>query len=635
MPLNHFTLAVAGVEIRVDQAKFDKGMTRAQKSIKKLQVGLESLARKAKWAFLAMGTAMAGFVKVAANAEETMNKFNAVFEDQASGVRKWSKNFGAAVGRSQVELQDFLSQFQNLFVAMGFSGKGAAEFSKRLTKLTVDLASFHNEAEREVATRLFSGLVGEAEAVRRLGADISAVRVEQQLGAASMRKYANESEHVRKVIARLQLILEASVKAENDAFNTRESATNQFKRVKAAAADLAAQFGERLIPHVKKLTTNLLSMLDALEKLPSGVKDNVVQWGLWGTAITGVLAILPKVLASVGLLLGTAAGRGILALTAAIGLLGKAFVKAGKDGTGFSGVLKSIADDLESLFDVIPRGNKEIFGIKNGTVDFNAPYKGAGAASPPLADIPGAKTPGSIEGLRLSHFEAQKRRGKAEIAFKEAKDRQRDFMEEIGAWPGAKGRKDKGGGRIKEAASLKRRVDYAKAVADAKAELASAQRSEEFRGDRWRAAKRAKMLAGPEGMGDRIARARAMGAAAHDKFTTDKAFRREEKLMFATMGADRPPAMSGVLSAIVKSLMGGAGAALGKAPAPKAAGPDVRSQTVGFTQLQTFYQQQQRKQDKALKVAEEHKKVAKEHLDEAKDFAKNLAREVKEFLGLQ
>ena len=127
---------------------------------------------------IALGAAL---LHTAGSAVETRSKFDAVYKGLAGGVREWAQVQSAAVGRAEVDYENYLARLQDTFVPLGFAREQAAEMSKTLTTLGIDLASFNNEAEPETIQNLTSAIVGNHEAVRRYGIIITEASLKAQL----------------------------------------------------------------------------------------------------------------------------------------------------------------------------------------------------------------------------------------------------------------------------------------------------------------------------------------------------------------------------------------------------------------------------------------------------------------------
>ena len=93
-------------------------------------------------------------VRTASAAEETQAKFDTVFKELAGSANHWAEDFGDSVGRATQDVQSWMAGLQDTFVPLGIARDEAAELSKSLVTLAVDVASFNNTADADVITGL-------------------------------------------------------------------------------------------------------------------------------------------------------------------------------------------------------------------------------------------------------------------------------------------------------------------------------------------------------------------------------------------------------------------------------------------------------------------------------------------------
>lgn len=230
----------------------ERGLLTADKAAKALKVTLLAAAGAATafYAAYRLGEGVArragDLVKAASDFEEGISKFAVVFGDRAEEAATSVDRLASALGRGRAELSDSSASFQSLFTALGIGRDEAAGLSTDLAQLTVDLGSFFNVADREAQTRLFSGLVGETEAVRRFGVDLQEVSVQNEVLRLGLSKTTNEISQQDKVLARLSLIYKSTKDAQGDAERTASSFQNTIKRLQGGVSDLSIAFGSEL-----------------------------------------------------------------------------------------------------------------------------------------------------------------------------------------------------------------------------------------------------------------------------------------------------------------------------------------------------------------------------------------------------
>ena len=253
---------------------------------------------------VAIGLAPA--VKAASDLAETDSKLDQVFGGSARSARQWADNFGREVGRSQASVRAFLSDAQGLIVPMGVDEQGAAEISKTMTRLAVDLASFNNTSDESAFLALRSGITGESEPLKRYGILLTEAATKAQLLEQNIDpKNATSAE---KVYARLAIITAATSAAQGDATRTAGSMVNQVKALSAAGSDLAATIGEAVMPVVLPLTRALTTGVRTVADFAKEHETLVKVVAIAATVVVGLTAAAAALLATLAtgvLLLGT------------------------------------------------------------------------------------------------------------------------------------------------------------------------------------------------------------------------------------------------------------------------------------------------------------------------------------------
>lgn len=192
-------------------------------------------------------------LKAASDAEEVESKFRTVFRNLADETDLWATSQAKALKRSRFALREYLAQLQDTFVPMGIARDKAADLSKQVTTLAIDLASFNNLAEADVINALTSALVGNVETVRQFGVVITQATIGQELLNMGIMGGVRAATEQQKILARLNLILKGTTDAQGDAARTSGSFANQLKAAKAVVQEVSVAIGEILIPVVGDL----------------------------------------------------------------------------------------------------------------------------------------------------------------------------------------------------------------------------------------------------------------------------------------------------------------------------------------------------------------------------------------------
>lgn len=225
------------------------------------------MALGATWDFIE------GSVAVAANAEETNNKIDAIFAEQANRVHRWAETTKDGYGIGATAAKQYASDLAGILSAdnLGLSSEEIFEISTSLVELAGDLASFHNYDVDTVFHKILSGLNGETEAIQDLGIDIRASAVAAAYG---MTDYGfGKLEPVEQMMMRYQYIMENTTVAQGDFARTSDSYSNQLKLFQQNISELQATLGEQLLPTLTGLLTIMNDLFASEESATDGIEQ--------------------------------------------------------------------------------------------------------------------------------------------------------------------------------------------------------------------------------------------------------------------------------------------------------------------------------------------------------------------------
>lgn len=257
------------------------GVARTIKKVgKAAAIGIAGLAA-------AVGAGIVTTVNAASDLEESANKVAVVFDKNAPEIRLWARNASTALGQSEQEALEAAGTFGNLFRAMGVSADASTDMSKEIIQLSADLASFNNANPEDVLLALRSGLVGEAEPLRKFGVSLSAARIEQEALNSGL---ADSKEHLTagaKAQAAFNLIMKDTTLAQGDFARTSDGLANQQRILSARFKDLKARIGRGFLPIATKAAAFLGDTLfPVFEEVGGGVSAMVAAFQNPGDGIT-------------------------------------------------------------------------------------------------------------------------------------------------------------------------------------------------------------------------------------------------------------------------------------------------------------------------------------------------------------
>lgn len=245
------------VRIVGDDRDLQRALGNTSRSVENIDRRTATFGKNLKSAFgaagltLGLSTAAAvasRFAQAASAQNEEVSKSIKIFGDSSDSIDDWSKTSANAFGVSRTEALQATGIFGNLFRVVEIGTEQSAEMSQKLVELAADLASFNNANPEEVLQAIRSGLIGEAEPLRRYGVLLSETRVQQEALVATGKKNVTELTNQEKALARYNIILNDTIPAQGDFADTADEAANAGRRASAEYRDFAANVGQILVP---------------------------------------------------------------------------------------------------------------------------------------------------------------------------------------------------------------------------------------------------------------------------------------------------------------------------------------------------------------------------------------------------
>jgi hypothetical protein len=245
------------VRIVGDDRSLQQAFTRSGRSAQQFERQTSTVGQNLKRGFAAAGltlgiSASLSFANRLAQSASALNeeisKSQKIFGDSADDIDAWAHTTANAFGISRTAALQATGIFGNLFRVVDIAPTQAAAMSRSLVELAADLASFNNASPDDVLQALRSGLIGEAEPLRRYGVLLSETRVQQVAMAESGKTNVRALTNQEKALARYHIILQDTIPAQGDFADTADQAANAQRRASAEAADLSANVGQILVP---------------------------------------------------------------------------------------------------------------------------------------------------------------------------------------------------------------------------------------------------------------------------------------------------------------------------------------------------------------------------------------------------
>ena len=280
-------------DVIVDDADARRALGRLDSNVTKTATTFGKAATAIKYAVGAVaGRAILGFaqdsISAASDLEESMNKVDVIFGDNADVISDWAQDSATSMGISNAAALEAAGTYGAFFDALGVAAPQASEMSMKLVELAADMASFNNQDPTEMLTKLQSGLAGEVEPLRKFGVDLSAASVEAKALEMGLADVKSELTQGDKVLARYQILLEQTATAQGDFARTSDGAANAQRILRAELENTKAQIGEDLLPVYAQLISALGDMAPAAVTAAKGVTGAMNAIWRAGEGVVGI-----------------------------------------------------------------------------------------------------------------------------------------------------------------------------------------------------------------------------------------------------------------------------------------------------------------------------------------------------------
>jgi hypothetical protein len=216
-------------------------------------------------------------VQVATNVAEETSKSFQVFGDSAQSIIDFAKG-ASSLGLAEDQALQAAAGFGSLFKVIGSSEEEAAGFSKNLTKLAADMASFNNTTVDEALIALSAGLRGESEPLKRFAVFLNDATLKQEaLNAGIIKSTKGTLQPAAKALAAYNVILKQTTQQQGDFARTAGGLANLSRIVTAQATNLAGAIGKSFEPIWRGAAEAIGKVLGALEPLAAKVSETVAQ----------------------------------------------------------------------------------------------------------------------------------------------------------------------------------------------------------------------------------------------------------------------------------------------------------------------------------------------------------------------
>lgn len=267
--------------------KVDEAVKRTSANIKKSSKAMNEWGKAGMARITLPFVALAGAsVKLATDMEETINKIDVVFEENAQQVKDWASTSIKSMGMAQQTALDNASIYGDMATAMGLNNDESTKMSTSIVQLSADLASFKNISADRANTALKGIFTGETEALKGLGIVMTQDTLNMYALSKGMNKTIKDMTQAEKVQLRYNFVMDSTTKAHGDFVRTGGGSANQMRMFQENLKELGVLFGQVLLPAFTKFITKLNDALIKFQQMSPASRKMILIFG-------GILAVIP------------------------------------------------------------------------------------------------------------------------------------------------------------------------------------------------------------------------------------------------------------------------------------------------------------------------------------------------------
>ena len=201
-----------------------------------------------------------GLTESAAGYIETQNLFQVSMGDTIGKATKFVNEMSNAFNLNDEGLKKSVGTFNLLGTQMGLTADQAYLYSETLTKLSADMASLRNSSVDVATSKLKSGIVGEVEALRQWGIDVSEATLKQEALANGITKSYDKMSYGEKSLLRYSAILKQTSADQTDFSRTLESPAQLMKQFREQIAATGRAIGTLFLKPLQKVLPVLIAI---------------------------------------------------------------------------------------------------------------------------------------------------------------------------------------------------------------------------------------------------------------------------------------------------------------------------------------------------------------------------------------
>lgn len=239
-----------------------------------------------------------GAIKYASDVNESINKVDVAFGKHGEYVKRFADGSIKMYGISKGSALDMSATYGDMATSMGLSTAQAAKMSTVLVGLAGDMSSFKNIPIAETSQALTAIFTGETESLKRMGVVMTEANLQAFALSKGIKTKVQAMSESDKVMLRYQYILEKTKNSQGDFARTADSTANQQRMLGESVKQLAAKFGEVLLPVFTKILGYVNKLVEWLSGLSSTTKTIIA-------IVAGLVAVVGPLLTMLGMFIST------------------------------------------------------------------------------------------------------------------------------------------------------------------------------------------------------------------------------------------------------------------------------------------------------------------------------------------
>jgi hypothetical protein len=284
----------------------NKGLRAAQYQLNKVSGSFSALGRNFAIAGTAIGVFATGLgvaVKAASNFEAEYEGVNQVFGAAAKSVQAFAEAASKTAGLSETAALQGAKTFGLFAKSAGLGEQEAAKFSTSLVQLAGDLGSFNDVPTEEALAAIQSGLMGQAEPLRKFGVFLTDTKLRAEAQAMAIYDGTGALTDQQKMLASYSLIMKDTKIQQGDFVKYQDTFGNSFKTVQTDIQNITKDIGMELLPVIAEITPIIGDLATELGgKLATAVK--AVDWSALLGSLVDFLAFIVNNIETIARLAG-------------------------------------------------------------------------------------------------------------------------------------------------------------------------------------------------------------------------------------------------------------------------------------------------------------------------------------------